>query len=157
MVPLRVESTFEPRDPNYRARVHASFARQRAMRSFQIALARLDPGVVELTFPYQIELTQQHGFLHAGVVCTALDSGCGYAAFSLMPADAAVLTVEFKVNLLAPAAGDAFRVVAQVVKAGRTLTICRADAYAQQEGRQRHVATMTGTLMALFGRDGIEQ
>jgi uncharacterized protein (TIGR00369 family) len=157
MDPLRVESRFEPRDPNYRERVEASFARQRAMQSMRIAIARLDPGVVELTFPFQIDLTQQHGFMHAGVVCTALDSACGYAAFSLMPPDAAVLTVEFKVNLLAPAQGDSFRVVAQVVKPGRTLSICRADAYAMTGEGYRHIATMTGTLMSVYGREGIEQ
>ena len=100
-------------------------------------------------------LTQQNGFLHAGIVSTALDSACGYAAFSLMPAEAAVLTVEFKINLLNPADGERFRFVANVVKSGRTLTICEARAYAVTGQDEKLVATMTGTLMALIGRAGV--
>ncbi len=104
---------------------------------------------------HQDTLTQQHGFLHAGIVSTALDSACGYAAFSLMPAEAAVLTAEFKINLLNPADGERFRFVADVVKPGRTLTICEARAYAVKGEDEKLVATMTGTLMALVGRTGV--
>ena len=104
---------------------------------------------------HQVALTLQHGFLHAGIVSTALDSACGYAAFSLMPADAAVLTAEFKINLLNPADGERFRFVADVVKPGRTLTICEARAYAVKGQDEKLVATMTGTLMALIGRAGV--
>jgi len=107
---------------------------------------------------YDAAYTQQHGFVHAGIITTALDSACGYAAFSLMPADAAVLTVEFKTNLLGRASGDRFLFCANVVKPGRTLTVCDAKAWAfDREGDPRLVATMTGTLMAVFGREGIVQ
>ncbi len=115
---------FEPRDPNFADRVQASFDRQRAMHTLKIRIARLEPGLIELEMPHANEYTQQHGFIHAGIVTTGLDSACGYAAFSLMDAEAAVLTVEFKTNLLAPAKGDRFLFRANVVKPGRTLTVC---------------------------------
>ncbi len=126
------------------------------MQTLGIEIARLDPGEIELAMPYNSAYTQQHGFMHAGIMTTALDSACGYAAFSLMPADAAVLTVEFKTNLIAPAKGERFAFRAQVVKAGRTLTFCDARAFAIDHGEERLVATMTGTLMALFERDGVK-
>ena len=108
--------------------------------------------------PYEAAFTQQHGFIHAGIMATVLDSACGYAAFSLMPADAAVLTVEFKTNLLAPAKGDRFLFRAHVVKPGRTLTVCDGQAFAIENGAdERLVATMNGTLMALFDRSNISQ
>jgi uncharacterized protein (TIGR00369 family) len=153
---LEKHTLFQVQDPNYRVRVENSFARQKAMATLKITLARLDPGEVELTFPYQEELTQQHGFIHAGILATALDSACGYAAFSLMPPEAAVLTVEFKTNLLAPARGDFFRVVGRVVKPGRTITVCQAEAFACRQNQSRLVASMTGTLMALVDREGIQ-
>lgn len=99
---------FEPKDPDYEARVRASFGRQEAMQTLGIEIVRLGPGEIELTMPYSRAYAQQHGFVHAGIIATALDSACGYAAFSLMPGDAAVLTVEFKINLLAPAKGERF-------------------------------------------------
>jgi len=148
-------SVFEQRDPDYRARVEASFARQKAMGTLKIALVRVEPGEVELAFPYQDELTQQHGFIHAGVLATALDTACGYAAFSLMSPEAAVLSIEFKVNLLAPAQGDRFRVVGRVVKPGRTITVCQAEAFACRGDQSKLVASMTGTMMAVVDRDGI--
>jgi uncharacterized protein (TIGR00369 family) len=153
---LEKHTLFQVQDPNYRVRVENSFARQKAIATLKITLARLDPGEVELTFPYQEELTQQHGFIHAGILATALDSACGYAAFSLMPPEAAVLTVEFKTNLLAPAQGDFFRVVGRVVKPGRTITVCQAEAFACRQNQSRLVASMTGTLMALVDREGIQ-
>ena len=97
---------FSPADPDYKARVESSFARQRVMETLGVHIAELQPGRIVLEMPYAAEFTQQHGFLHAGIVATALDSTCGYAGFSLMPMDAAVLTVEFKTNLLAPAKGS---------------------------------------------------
>lgn len=149
---------FQPQDPNYQERVHASFARQQAMQTLGIEIARLMPGEIELTMAHEGAYTQQHGFTHAGIIATALDTACGYAAFSLMPADAAVLTVEFKVNLIAPAKGTQFLFRAAVVKPGRTLTVCEARALATVDGNgERLVATMTGTLMALFDRQGIAQ
>jgi uncharacterized protein (TIGR00369 family) len=146
---------FPPKDPNYDARVRASFARQRVMQTLGVEIARLAPGEIELTMPYGPAYTQQHGFIHAGIITTALDSACGYAAFSLMPADAAVLTVEFKTNFIAPAKGERFVFRASVVKPGRTLTVCDARAFALGEGEELLVATMTGTLMALFERAGV--
>jgi uncharacterized protein (TIGR00369 family) len=150
--------TFEPHDPKFEERVRASFARQRAMQTLGIEIVRLEPGEIELAMPYDVAYTQQHGFTHAGIVATALDSACGYAAFSLMPAEAAVLTVEFKTNLLAPAAGERFSFRARVVKPGRTLTFCEGEARAlKEDGAEQLIATMTGTLMALYERDGISQ
>jgi uncharacterized protein (TIGR00369 family) len=149
---------FQPKDANFADRVRASFARQPAMQTLGVAIARLAPGEIELTMPYELAYTQQHGFIHAGIIATALDSACGYAAFSLMPADAAVLTVEFKTNLLAPAKGDRFLFRALVVKPGRTLTVCEAQALAVENGGdERLIASMTGTLMALFERPNLVQ
>jgi uncharacterized protein (TIGR00369 family) len=146
---------FNPKDANFDARVRTSFARQTAMATLGIEIVDLKPGEIELRMPYAIAYTQQHGFVHAGIITTALDTACGYAAFSLMPDDAAVLTVEFKTNLVAPARGDHFLFRARVLKPGRTITVCDAQAFAVEEGKERLVATMTGTLMALFDREGI--
>ncbi len=147
---------FQPKDPNFDQRVRASFARQGAMASLGIEIARVDPGRIELAMPYAPAFTQQHGFVHAGIIATALDSACGYAAFSLMPANAEVLTVEFKTNLLAPAKGERYLFRAHVVRPGRTLTVCEAQAFAlQADAGERLIATMTGTLMTLFERPGV--
>jgi uncharacterized protein (TIGR00369 family) len=148
---------FEPKDPDFRARVEASFARQTAMASLGVSIAKLEPGEVELAMPYNPAFAQQHGFVHAGIMATALDSACGYAAFSLMPADAGVLTIEFKTNLLAPAKGERFTFRGHVVKPGRTITVCEAQGFAHDGGRSKLVATMTATLMAIHDRDGISQ
>jgi uncharacterized protein (TIGR00369 family) len=149
---------FLPKDPNYDERVRSSFARQRVMQTLGVEIVRLAPGEIELTMPYALAYAQQHGFTHAGIITTALDSACGYAAFSLMPADAAVLTVEFKTNFIAPAKGERFVFRANVVKPGRTLTVCDARAFALGQGAgELLVATMTGTLMALFERAGVAQ
>jgi uncharacterized protein (TIGR00369 family) len=107
--------------------------------------------------PYAAAHTQQHGFVHAGIVATALDNACGGAAFSLMPEDAANLTVEFKLNLLAPARGDLFVIGGKVVKPGRTLTVCEAQAFVLSGGEEKLIAAMSGTLMALFDRAGIRR
>ena len=146
---------FEPKNPDFDARVRDSFDLQKVMHTLGIGIADLTPGHIVLEMAHSDALTQQHGFVHAGIVSTALDSACGYAAFSLMPAEAAVLTVEFKINLLNPADGERFRFQAEVVKPGRTLTICEARAHALKGGTEKPVATMTGTLMALFGRTGV--
>ena len=149
--------TFDPKDSEYETRVRASFARQRVMSTLGLTIASLRAGQIELEMPFAAEFTQQHGFLHAGIISTALDSACGYAAFSLMPADVAVLTVEFKTNLLAPAAGNQFRFHAGVIKPGRTLTMCEARAYARDGASEKMIATMTGTLMAVQERGAIRQ
>jgi uncharacterized protein (TIGR00369 family) len=145
----------EAQDPNFRNRVRASFARQRVMATLGIEMVHLDAGEVHLAMPPNPDYTQQHGFMHAGIITTALDSACGYAAFTLMPLDAAVLTVEFKTSLLTPAKGDRFLFRARVIKPGRTLTFCEAEALALEGSKEKLVATMTGTLMAITGRQDI--
>jgi uncharacterized protein (TIGR00369 family) len=140
---------FEPKNPDYRAAATATFAAQPAMRTLGISIARLEPGEVDLAMAYSPAFTQQHGFVHAGVITAGLDNACGIAAFTLMPAGAGVLTVEFKTNLLAPARGDRFVFRANVVKPGRTLTVCEARAFAEHQGVENLIATMMGTLMAI--------
>jgi len=152
-----VNRTFEPKDPEFSARVQASFARQRVMRALGVTLVRVDPGRVELDLAFDPELTQQHGFMHAGVIATALDSACGYAAFSLMPADAGVLTVEYKINFLAPATADRFTLIGSVVKAGRTLTVCQGEALGVRGAERLRIATMTSTVMVVQGRSDVQQ
>jgi len=147
---------FEPKDPDFAARVQASFDRQAAMKTLGATLASVEAGRVVIELPWAQPLTQQHGFLHAGMVATALDSACGYAGFSLMPADAAVLTIEYKINLLAPAKGQHFRMEGLVIKPGRTVTVTEGKAFAIDEGKEKLIATMGCTLMAVFGRDGIQ-
>ncbi|MCU0942574.1 MAG: PaaI family thioesterase [Hydrogenophaga sp.] len=150
-----MSTTFEPQDPDFADRVRASFARQAAMTTLGATLAEVQAGRVAITLPWAAHLTQQHGFLHAGMVSTALDSACGYAGFSLMPADAAVLTIEFKINLLAPARGERFRMVGTVIKPGRTITVAEGHAYAIEDGREKLIATMGCTLMTVLGRDNV--
>jgi uncharacterized protein (TIGR00369 family) len=145
----------EPQDPDFAGRVRASFAKQGAMHTIGAVLAALEPGRVVIELPWQQALTQQHGFLHAGMVATALDSACGYAASTLMPADAGVLTIEYKVNLLAPAKGQRFRMEGLVVKPGRTISVAEGRAFALDDGREKLIATMTATLMTITGREGV--
>ncbi|MCP4332703.1 MAG: PaaI family thioesterase [Gammaproteobacteria bacterium] len=145
-----MSSEFEPRDPQFKARVTQSFNEQQVMQTIQAALLTVEPGVVEIEIPYQPELTQQDGFIHAGISSTIMDSACGYAAFTLMPAEARVLTIEFKVNLLAPAAGIRFRALGKVRKAGRSVFVAESELWANADGSDRLVASMTGTLMAIY-------
>jgi uncharacterized protein (TIGR00369 family) len=143
---------FEPKNPDYRAVATATFEGQRAMRTLGISIARLAPGEVDLSMQYSPDLTQQNGFVHAGIITAGLDSACGIAAFTLMPAGSDILTVEFKTNLLAPARGQRFSFRGHVVKPGRTLTVSEARAYAEFDGVESLIATMTGTLMAMQRR-----
>jgi uncharacterized protein (TIGR00369 family) len=140
---------FEPKNPDYRKVATATFDRQQAMQTLGISIARLEPGEVDLSMPYSTAFTQQNGFVHAGIITAGLDTACGIAAFTLMPPGSDILTVEFKTNLLAPAKGERFCFRAQVVKPGRTLTVCEARALAEADGIESLIATMTGTLMAL--------
>ncbi len=141
---------------DFETRVRASFARQKVMETIGAELTSVTPGVVEIELPYDETLTQQHGFLHAGIISAALDSACGYAAYSLMPADAAVLTIEFKVNLLAPGKGERFLFRGSVTKPGRTIIVADGQAYAYGDGGEaKLIATMTGTMMTVTGRQGI--
>ncbi len=143
---------FAPKNPDYRAVAAATFDRQQAMRTLRISIARLEAGEVDLSMPYSPDWTQQNGFVHAGIITAGLDSACGIAAFTLMPPGSDILTVEFKTNLLEPAKGERFAFRASVVKAGRTLTVCEARAFAEADGVESLIATMTGTLMALTRR-----
>lgn len=143
----------EPANNDFARRVQDSFARQGAMHTLGAELSLLEPGAVDVCLDWAPGLTQQHGFLHAGMVSTALDSACGYAGLTLMPADAAVLTIEFKINLLAPAKGQRFRMEGRVLKPGRTITVTEGRAYAIDEGREKLIATMGCTLMCVQGRD----
>jgi len=135
-------------------RVRESFARQGLLATLGAQVVRVASGEVDVELAFDERLTQQHGYLHAGALTTVLDSACGYAALTLMPEEAAVLSVEFKVNLLAPAAGERFLARGRVVRAGRTLTVCRGDAVAFSGDEERHVATMVATMMAVGPRGG---
>ncbi len=144
-------SRFQPRDPGFESRVRDSFARQALMRTIGAELARVEPGRVEVALPYRPDLTQQHGYLHAGITGAIADSAGGYAGYSLFPAGSSVLTVEFKINLVAPAAGERFLAVGEVVKPGRTLTICRLEVAAIKDEQQTLIAIGQQTLICLEG------
>lgn len=137
-------------NPAFVEAIKQSFARQSVMQLIDARLERVEPGLVEISLPYRNDLAQQHGYLHAGIVTTIADTASGYAAFSLMPAGSDVLSVEFKVNLLRPAQGARFVARAEVIKAGRTLTVVRADVFAHSgEATARLIATMQATIMAI--------
>ena len=150
--PTLIPPRFTPKDPDFEARVRDSFARQGIMELIGARLTRVEPGLVEIELPYRAELTQQHGFFHAGITSTIADSAGGYAAFSLMPAEASVLTTEFKINLLAPAEGELLRAVGRVVRPGRLLTVCDVDVFALKDGAAKPCAKLLETLMCLEGR-----
>ena len=135
-----------PQDPAWEARVRESFGRQRHMATLGVTIERLAPGEADLAFPHDERFTQQNGFLHAGAVASVADSANGYAAYSLAPPDTDVLAVEFKINLLAPARGERFVACGRVLRAGRTLTVCRADVFAVGAERAM-VATMLSTII----------
>lgn len=145
----------EPKNPEYESAVRNSFAAQQLMATLGARLTRIAPGEIEIRVPFRADLTQQHGFLHAGVVTSAMDSACGYAAFSLMPEGVGVLTVEFKTNLLAPARGDELIARGRVVRPGRTLSVCQADAVMISEGVETAVATMLATVMTVRDRGDV--
>ena len=138
-------TTYQASNPAFAEEIRRSFAKQTIMDLIGASLTLVEPGVVEITLPYRADLTQQHGYVHAGVVTTIADSACGYAAYTLMPVESDVLAVEFKVNLLRPAKGELFVARAEVMKPGRTLTVVRADVTA--DGAL--VAAMQGTMMRL--------
>jgi uncharacterized protein (TIGR00369 family) len=141
--------------PGFEERVRLSFAKQGAMGLIGARLSKIAAGEVEIELPFKAEHSQQHGFLHAGILTTALDSACGYATYSLFPPDAGILTIEFKVNLLAPGDGELFRLVGKVRKAGRTISLAEGEAYAVKNGREKLIATMTATTMTIAGRDNV--
>ena len=145
-------SAFQVQDPDYEERVRRTFANQPALGTFGITLARIEPGALELRMLYDARLSQQNGFLHGGVVSAGLDTACGLASYTLMPAHADILTVEFKINLLAPAKGQTFRFVGNVVKPGRTLVVSEGHAYASDDGREKLIATMSATMITMVSR-----
>ena len=143
-------------DPGFEQRTRESFARQNAMTTLGATLEMIEPGRVVIGMTHSPALTQQHGFLHAGMLAAALDSACGYAAFTLMPADSGVLTIEFKINLLAPARGPRFQLVGQVTKAGRTISVVDGQAFEVGDGgAHKLIATMSATTMTVVGRDNV--
>jgi uncharacterized protein (TIGR00369 family) len=143
---------FAPKNPDFEARVRDSFERQGAMALIGAKLAHVAPGAVDIAVDFRPELAQQHGFFHGGIVGTAADSAGGYAAFTLMPADSSVLTVEYKMNLIAPADGTKLIAKGRVIKPGRTLTICNVDVFVLRDGREHHCAVLLQTLMSMAGR-----
>jgi len=147
-----MSTAFEPRDPAFEQRVRESYARQRLLTLMGASLERVAPGEVDIRLPFRPELAQQHGFMHAGAMTSVVDTACGYAALTLMSPDAAVLSVEFKVNLLAPGEGEAVVARARVLKPGRTLTVVRGDVFAVRRGEEKLVATMLATMMAVRER-----
>ena len=147
---------FKPADAGFEARTRASFARQGIMAHLGAILDKVEPGRVEISLAYAPHLSQQHGFFHAGVISTIADSAGGYAGFTLFPPEAGVLTVEFKINLLAAADGERALAVGEVIRSGRTLTVCRLDAYVEKGGKRTHCATGMQTLMSLVGRAGVK-
>lgn len=146
---------FSPQDPSYERRVHESFARQQVMQTIGATLDEVEPGHVIISVPHRDTITQQHGFVHAGIVATILDSACGYAAFSLMPPEAGVLTVEYKINLMSPARGEHIVAHGEVIRAGRTLTVTRGEAVAVDGAGQKPVAVMQATVMTVLDRDEV--
>jgi uncharacterized protein (TIGR00369 family) len=144
-----VTEPFTPPDPNFASRIRDSFAKQRVMEFIAATLARVEPGIIEIALPFRADLTQQNGFIHAGIITTIADSACGYAALSLMPPGTEVLSVEFKLNLLRPAAGERFVARAEVLKPGRTLTVTRADVFAMGADDERSlIAAMQATMIS---------
>ncbi len=138
-------------DPTFESRVRDSFARQAAMRLIGARMTAVEPGRVSIELPVRDELTQQHKFVHGGIVGMIADSAGGYAAFTLMPADASVLTVEYKINMLAPATGERLVARAEVLKPGRSLAVVRSDVYGVTAGAERLIASMQQTLMVMHG------
>jgi uncharacterized protein (TIGR00369 family) len=142
-------------DPEAEARVRASFARQQAMVTIGASVAAVRAGEVELVMPFCERFTQQHGFVHAGIITMLGDTACGFAALSLMPADAAVLTTEFKVNLLSPARGERFVALGRVVRPGRKLMVCLGEVFAEEAGSRKQVALMTASMMVMDTSTGL--
>jgi uncharacterized protein (TIGR00369 family) len=142
-----VSNVFTPRDPAYEERVRESFARQSHMATLGASIAFIAPGQVHLAMPFAPQFSQQNGFLHAGAITSVADSANGYAAYTLAPPDTDVLAVEFKINLLAPAKGAGFLACAQVLRPGRTLTVCQADVYTTGTSERVLIATMLSTII----------
>lgn len=142
-------SSWQAVNPNYQQRVRTVLKDQPLVQTLDVEILEIGPGLVRLSMPFRKELTQQHGYLHAGMITALADNACGCAALSLMAADRDVLAVEFKVNFLSPAIGDSFEAVAKVVKPGRTLTICTATVYAHEQAANKPIACMQATMISV--------
>ncbi|CDZ68742.1 Thioesterase superfamily protein [Neorhizobium galegae bv. orientalis] len=140
---------------DFRERVRQSFARQGAMAMLGAELTRIEQAIVEIELPFDIKLTQQHGFLHAGVISAALDAACGYAAYTVIEPEASILTIEFKVNLMSPGRGERFLFRGEITKPGSTIIVADGRAYAIGDGPAKLIASMTGTMMVIRGREDI--
>lgn len=150
MIPQRIFPAYEPQNPGFEALVRQSIAKQPMMKMMGATMKMISPGAVTIRLPFHERLTQQNGYLHAGAVTAVLDSACGYAAFTLVPTGSNILSVEFKVNLLLPAKGDAFLATGRVLKAGKTLTICEGElTKLEGKGEEKVVAIMTATMMVM--------
>jgi uncharacterized protein (TIGR00369 family) len=143
---------FEPRNPAYAERAQSSFNRQQVMALLGAKVTRLAPGECEIRLPFKPELTQQHGYFHGGIIGTIADSAGGYAGFTLLPEGSSVLTVEYKMNLLAPGDGDLLIARGRVLKSGRTLVVTQVDAFVVKGGGETLCATLLQTLMTMHGR-----
>ncbi len=143
-------TNFEPPDEGFEKRVQSSFNRQQVMKTIGARMTLVHPGEVHIELPYSKALTQQHGYLHAGIVTIIVDSACGYAAYTLMSALSEVLTVEYKVNFLSPAKGENFVAIGKVIKPGRTLTVCSGEVLAYDKGKEKLIATIQATMMAVI-------
>jgi uncharacterized protein (TIGR00369 family) len=139
----------KPTNPNFEEEVRTSFAAQRAMNLIGASITLLEAGAVDITLPYREDLTQQNGFVHAGIITTIADTACGYSSYSLMPEGSDVLSVEFKINLLKPAKGEKFVAEGRVLRSGKTLTIARCDVFAYQGTNKDVIAAMQATLIRL--------
>jgi uncharacterized protein (TIGR00369 family) len=140
-------TSFQTQDSDYERRIHQNFARQHVMHLIGATLTRVEAGAVDINLPFREDLTQQHGYIHAGIITTVADSACGYAAYTLMPADSEVLSVEFKVNLLRPARAETFVAEGRVLKAGKTLMVTKCDVYGRTGEEAKLVATMLATMI----------
>ncbi len=143
---------FKPKNPDYERQIRESFLRQKFIVNLGARLGHVSPGRVEIELPFDEKLTQQHGFLHAGVITAIVDSACGYAALSLMPPQSAVLSVEYKINMLAPAIGERIIAKGWVIKPGRNIIVCSGEAAALDKGEKKIVAVMQGTMAVVRDR-----
>lgn len=140
---------YQPTDPQFESRIRSSFEKQGVMKTIGGNLVKVIPGEVQIEFSFLESLTQQHGYIHAGIITAVVDSACGYAAYTLMPADSEVLTIEYKVNFMSPAKGQTFRGVGKVLKPGRNITVCTGDVVAIDEGTEKVVASMLATMISV--------
>ena len=143
---------YTPADPDFAGRVRESFDRQGFMAHLGAGIVRLEPGICDIEVPYSRDLTQQHGFFHAGVISSIADTAAGYAAYTLMPADASVLTIEFKINLMSPGRGERIAARAVIDRPGQVITVVTADVFALTGADEKRVAKLTATMMCLRGR-----